>query len=141
MRIIKAVAIFAIAAFSPALMAAHLQDQVDLPVGVKFDGSAFQAEEVQEAIVTACHGRGWTPRLESPGMIVATILVRGRHFAEVEIPFTAQAFSIRYRSSRELDYNPEKRTIHRNYNKWVVLLSRDITTTLGTLGARTSQSE
>ena len=124
---LRKLVIVALAMLPSVLLAGQpVQDIETQPVGVKVDGSAFSSDEVKGAIVQACHGRGWTPRLEANDTVIASILVRGRHFAEVEIPFDAKAFSIRYRSSRDLDYNAKRRTIHRNYNKWVVLLSRDI---------------
>ncbi len=127
MRFINMVLLLGLFAFAPCVPAAQpIDDLIDQPIGTRSDGSALSFGDVQQAIVRACQTRGWSPNVETPGQIVASILVRGRHYAEIEIPFSTQAYSIRYRSSRNLDYDAEKRKIHRNYNKWVVLLSRDI---------------
>ena len=53
-------------------------------------------------------------------------MVRSKHFAMVEIPYTVDKYSIIYRDSRELDYNAKWQRIHRNYNKWVINLSDSI---------------
>ena len=130
MRLMRAFAVLAMVLAAPVVQADKLLELVDQPVGLKADGAALTAEEVQGAILRACGKRGWTPRIEAPGVIVASILVRQTYYAEVRIPFGPQAYSIMYGASRELDYNAEKRTIERHYNKWVQILSKDITTQL-----------
>ena len=56
--------------------------------------------------------------------MVASIVVRDRHQAWVDIPYSTKGYQIRYRDSAGLDYDGER--IHRNYNKWVQLLDADI---------------
>lgn len=58
--------------------------------------------------------------------IIASLSVRAKHFAEVEISYNEKTYSIKYKSSKDLDFNEQKQTIHRNYNKWVILLSETI---------------
>ena len=101
-------------------------DLLNVPVPAKLDGSAYSVEEVQRAIIGGSQKRGWTARVESDGKIIARILVRSRHYAEVEITFDARSYSITYRDSRELEYDKEERDIHGNYNKWVRNLSNSI---------------
>ena len=103
-----------------------IKDLLDVRVPVKLDGSAYSVEEVRRAIIAGAQRRGWTPRLEGDSKIIASILVRSRHYAEVEIAFTATSYSITYRDSRELDYDKDNREIHGNYNKWVNNLSDSI---------------
>lgn len=98
----------------------------NINVPVKGDGTQFAPNEVQAIIIEATSARGWSPVLEAPGVISATINVRGKHFARVEIPFSATNYSILYVSSDNLDYNAKRQTIHRNYNNWVVKLSGTI---------------
>ena len=95
----------------------------DEPIPAKFDGSARGLEEVRDAIADGCRAKGWHPVLDSETQINCSILVRGKHYAEVNIPFTESKYSILYSDSRVLDYDPERKLIHRNYNKWVILLS------------------
>ncbi len=90
---LRKLVIVALAMLPSVLLAGQpVQDIEAQSVGVKVDGSAFSTDEVKGAIVQACHGRGWTPRLEANDTVVASILVRGRHFAEVEIPFDPRHF-------------------------------------------------
>ncbi|WPC05579.1 hypothetical protein SBP02_02135 [Pseudomonas benzenivorans] len=82
------------------------------------------ASEMQKAILGALNERGWLVQQTSDAQILAEINVRGRHHAEIAIPYSASQFEIQYRSSRGLDYKSGK--IHRNYNKWVNILRDDI---------------
>jgi hypothetical protein len=110
----------------------------EVRVGVKLNGEQPTVAEVQSAIIRATRARGWAPQPEGEGKIVASILVRGRHYAEVDIPFDAFGFSIIYRTSRELEFNERKQTIHGNYNRWVALLARDINQQITALPAPTT---
>ncbi|WP_372880609.1 hypothetical protein [Psychromonas sp.] len=92
------------------------------------DGTNQSRGTVQKAILTAAAKRGWSPRLVQPGLIEASISVR-THSATVEIPFSEGAYSINYKKSENLDYNGS--SIHRNYNNWVIKLSRSIQSELG----------
>ena len=95
----------------------------DESVPVKLDGSTRSIEEVRDAIAAGCKRKGWTPVIADEGQIKCSILVRGKHYAEVMIPYTESKYSILYADSRVLDYDAERQRIHRNYNKWVILLS------------------
>ena len=92
-------------------------------------------EQVKEAIATAARGRGWTPKEAGPGKLTATILVRGEYRVNVDIPYSADAFSVKYVSSENLGYEMTKKgpEIHRNYNKWVKTLVTDIQMKLSAL--------
>lgn len=103
-----------------------IKNLIDIPVPVNIDGSYPSIEEIKEAIISGCRKRGWTPILENESKVRATILVRSKHHAEIEIPFTERSYSIIYKSSRNLDYNEKKQKIHRNYNKWIVMLNASI---------------
>ena len=80
-------------------------------------------DDVQRSILDACKRRGWSPRIVEKGLIEARIYVRA-HKAVVSIPFTESEYSIRYKDSQNLGYKNGR--IHRNYNKWVIILSRTI---------------
>ena len=103
-----------------------IENLIDIAVGVNLDGSNPSLDDVSRAIIAGCRIKGWTPVLDGDNKILASILVRGRHYAEVEIPFTEKSYSIIYKSSRELKYDQKRQWIHRNYNKWVFLLSNAI---------------
>lgn len=62
---------------------------------------------------------------EKPGVIEADIIVRS-HYAKVSISYDTEQFSINYLKSDDLDYDESKNRIHRNYNKWILLLEQEI---------------
>lgn len=101
----------------------NIEDKV---IPTKLDGSDRSLDDVREAIAKGCMSKGWTPVVVDESQIKCSILVRGKHYAEVNIPFTESGYSIVYADSRVLDYDPEQGRIHRNYNKWVILLSQSI---------------
>ncbi|NIS91407.1 MAG: hypothetical protein GTN98_15290 [Woeseiaceae bacterium] len=104
----------------------YINNHENLPVPSRPGGGDFSLQEVQMLISKGCSERRWTPILEREGLITCSIIVRGRHFAKVKIPFTTSAYSILYLESDNLDYDPTRQTIHRNYNKWVINLSQMI---------------
>jgi hypothetical protein len=65
---------------------------------------------------------------ETPDMLVGTLMLRS-HTAVVEIPYSATSFSIKYRSSINLDQSGGN--IHKNYNGWIQNLYKGINTQLG----------
>jgi len=99
---------------------------IDVPVPTSLDGTNPSLDEVKRAIISGCKIKGWSPELIDQNKIKASIWVREKHFAEIEIRFTEEKYSIIYLSSKNLDYNERKQKIHRNYNKWVILLSEVI---------------
>jgi hypothetical protein len=120
---------------SAAFAGAPIQDLMGQPVPTKTDGKKMKVAMVQQGIMEAAVQRQWTARVVKPGAISASILVRGKHFAEVAIDFTDSEYSIKYVSSRDLDYNEAKREIHKNYNKWVSILNQQIALRLTTLAS------
>lgn len=92
--------------------------------------SAHSSTLMHNAIVNALNERGWQVQQASTSQVLAEITVRGRHYAEVTIPYSDSQFQIQYRNSRGLDYKDGK--IHRNYNKWVNLLREQILSNLQT---------
>lgn len=112
-------------AVSPVWAAKPIMNMIDEPVPVTLDGSPRDIDEVKTAIINGCRRKGWTPVLDGEDQVKCSINVRV-HYAEVLIPFSAKSFSIIYSDSRELDYNPKKERIHRNYNRWVANLAATI---------------
>lgn len=110
---------------------ASLMNIVDRPVAVGVDGTGRSVEDVQAAVIGACKNRGWIPSMEDEAQVNCSISVRGRHYAEVLIPFSGSSFSILHSSSEGLNYNPSRQTIHRNYNRWVANLAQEVQRELG----------
>jgi len=98
----------------------------DVPISMKADGTSLTVQEVRAAIIRGCVANGWAPLVDGEGVIRATLNVRNKHFAEVEIPLTPTTYSVLYVSSENLDYWPKYQTIHKNYNLWIVELSTSI---------------
>ena len=103
--------------------ATPIQDVIDAPVPIRPDGGRYSIEDVRAAIIKGSQTQLWTAEIAGDRTIRAKLNVKNKHFAIVEIPYSETSYSINYISSENLDYNPTRRTIHRNYNKWVLQLS------------------
>ena len=90
-------------------------------------GKAQSKEEVRAAILRAGAALGWQIKDEGPNMLVGTLQLR-KHLAVVEIPYSTTDYSIKYRSSLNLDQKGI--TIHKNYNGWIQNLTRGISAQL-----------
>ena len=80
-------------------------------------------DQVRAAIVRAGSGLGWIMKDAGPGRLQGTLILR-THTAEVEIPYSAGSYSINYKSSVNLQ--EASGNIHRNYNGWILNLTRGI---------------
>ena len=92
----------------------------------------YDLSDVTKAINRAGAQFGWQMKEASPGHIVATLHLR-KHVAVVDITYTLGDFSINYKSSSNLIYDPSNNTIHKNYNGWIQNLSGAIDTQLSLL--------
>jgi hypothetical protein len=82
-------------------------------------------DKVGVLIQQAGAARGWAMGIQKPGHIIATLMTRS-HTAVVDIYYTVNTFSIVYKSSTNLHYDPAANTIHRNYNRWIRNLEKAI---------------
>ncbi len=89
-------------------------------------------EKMKQVIVAALQKREWMVLRLSPQLVQADITVRGQFYAAIDIRYTRNSYAISYRDSRELGYKDGK--IHRNYNRWVSMLDRDILAGLRSAG-------
>ncbi|ARB31136.1 hypothetical protein HX787_16270 [Pseudomonas tolaasii] len=89
-------------------------------------------EKMKQVIVTALQKREWSVQRLSPQLVQAEITVRGQFYAAIDIRYTRNSYAITYRDSRDLGYKDGK--IHRNYNRWVSMLDRDILAALRSNG-------
>jgi hypothetical protein len=83
----------------------------------------LSAAQVRSAIIEALHDKRWIVKQDDPGKIMAEIMARS-HRADIDIDYSATQYSITYRDSANLRYDGSE--IHRNYNKWIKLLERQI---------------
>jgi hypothetical protein len=129
MRIQSILATLALVVATAGCTIAPIQNVSQAPV-VAPQGKALSKEQVRAAIVRAGVGLGWQVADEGPNMLVATIHLR-KHMAVVEVPYTTTNYSIKYRSSVNLDEKDGQ--IHRNYNGWIQNLNKGINAQLGLL--------
>lgn len=125
-RLAKLLVLIMLVSLPLAAQARQIQNIENEAIPAKLDGSQRTIEQVRDGIATAARQRGWTVAPGQGNELIASILVRNRHYAEVSITYTVETFSIKYRDSRELNYNEARNTIHRNYNNWIITLSNDI---------------
>ncbi|WP_426100463.1 MULTISPECIES: hypothetical protein [unclassified Pseudomonas] len=104
-----------------------LNTQHDLPASAQ-----ISEEKVKQVIVAALQKREWTVLRQSPQRVQAEITVRNQYYAAIDIRYTRNSYAITYRDSRDLGYKDGK--IHRNYNRWVSMLDRDIMAGLRSAG-------
>lgn len=96
-----------------------LNTQHDLPANAQ-----VSEEKIKQVIVVALQKREWSVQRLSPQLVQAEITVRNQFYAAIDIRYTRNSYAITYRDSRDLGYKDGK--IHRNYNRWVSMLDRDI---------------
>lgn len=88
----------------------------------------LSANQVKLAILRAGATLGWQMQEVRPHEIEGTLYLR-RHMAKVDIPYSAERYSIRYKDSQNLLYDGQN--IHKNYNGWIKNLDAAIRTQIG----------
>lgn len=83
----------------------------------------YSDNQLQTAILDAGRARQWVMQPQQPGVITGRIIQRN-HSADIRITYGADHYSINYVSSNNLMAGPGE--IHRNYNRWVNNLDKDI---------------
>lgn len=90
------------------------------------------AAQVEAAIKRAGGSLGWHMKDVGPGHIEAQLPIRS-HLAVVDIFYNSKDFSIKYKDSRNLNYDKADNTIHSNYNGWVQNLQNAIVAQTSTI--------
>lgn len=85
--------------------------------------SSLTTHQVKECIHRAGTQKKWLMEDIKPGLIRGTIYVRN-HEAKIDIAYSKENYSINYHSSEHLMH--KNNMIHRNYNKWIILLNEAI---------------
>ena len=104
----------------------------DAPVQTA-SGKPLTLEQVQKAIIDAGIKQTWIITPIKPGQMLGEYNVQS-HQIHVLIPYTTKNYSILYKDSSNLRYDPEKRTIHVNYAKWIERLDNEIKMRLSAAG-------
>lgn len=107
---------------------APVMDIVDAPVVEPSGGQKLTADQVKLAIQRAGSTLGWQIKEVQPFLLEGTLTLR-KHVAQVNIPYSAQRYSIVYKDSKELNY--DGKNIHSNYNGWVQNLDKAIKVQMG----------
>lgn len=81
--------------------------------------------QVKQAIQRAGRGLGWIIKEVDEDTLEGILLLR-THMAKITIPYSKNEYSLLYKSSEDLDYDGEAKTIHSNYNGWITNLDRAI---------------
>lgn len=95
--------------------------------------TSIDIQDVRKAIMTACADLHWSAFERDPGVIMAKLVVRGKHTAQVRITYSDTNYAITYESSDNLEYEEKssgRKIIHPNYNKWVGNLQARINTNI-----------
>ena len=112
-------------AAAPAFADDPVKDIVDQEVPALKDGSRISYRAIEKAISDACARRRFKATVVEPGVINARWENRGHSF-DVTITFNDRSYSIRYKDSERMDYNPVRNRIDDAYNEYVDGLSEHI---------------
>lgn len=93
----------------------------------------LKLDQVKSAIMQAGIERGWVMKQIKSGEIQGELFVR-EHRAVIDITYSPKSYSINYVNSKNLKYTNGK--IHRNYNRWINNLDKDIQIALAKLSAQ-----
>ncbi|WP_353189362.1 hypothetical protein [Pandoraea pnomenusa] len=146
--LIASLAITVSAMIAPAAMAARAavpivpHDNIAIVSGT---GKTPTLDEVRGAITRGAAIHDWSISVVQPGVLMASLNVRNKHFASVTIKYSETSYSVTYRDSTNLEYqvagervaatrredfpstiSPSTPMIHPNYNRWVDTLIHDI---------------
>jgi hypothetical protein len=83
------------------------------------------SSKVYAAIKKSGNRLGWKISKIKPGVARGKLYLRS-HMAIVNIYYNSRSYSIRYVNSKNLKYNAQNMTIHKNYNSWIQNLEREI---------------
>jgi flagellar capping protein FliD len=123
LKLLKVIIPIALALLLVACTATPVRNVDNAPINVS--SSNYDLTDVTKAIQRAGTGLGWQMKEETPGHIVGRLYLRS-HVAIVDITYTLDDFSINYKDSTNLNYDPAANTIHKNYNGWIQNLTNAI---------------
>jgi len=102
-----------------------MQEIIDSPFAWP-GGKEGTMDKAQKAVFAGLAAKGWVATLAGPGKAHGMIH-RDDWRCEIDVVFRAKKYSILYSNSEKLDYNVEKKVIHRNFNRWLTLLQEQTT--------------
>ena len=96
--------------------------------------SNLSSKQIDTIIKSSCIKRGWSVKEKDSNTIIANYVKNSFYSATIQIDHSNKQYTIKYLKSKNL-LNDDG-TIHRNYNKWVILLNQDIRNNLNKLSAK-----
>jgi hypothetical protein len=124
MKPIKSTVVMLILAVSTLLVSACSTIQPIQTINNQPTPKGLSKNQVAKAIKQACVLKGWHTQNQSSNVLVANYNKNHHYFVSVTIPYSAKAYSIHYRSSKNLMAKHGK--IHHAYNRWVRFLDQMI---------------
>ena len=97
-------------------------------------------KQVEAAIKKGAMRKNWATKKIQDGLLESRVNVRGKHVAVVNISYNTKGYKIDYKDSQGLKYDASSNTIHKNYNKWVHSLQRNIDYELAQIGIHRNTS-
>jgi hypothetical protein len=92
---------------------------------VRASGEPATAPQILAAMQAAGGLRGWQVAPSGPGKAIGTLNVRGKHSISTDITLAKGQYSIKYRDSSNMNYEPVG-LIHPKYNMWVQTFMDDV---------------
>ncbi len=89
---------------------------------------------IENAITIGATKRGWQITKQNQGLLTASITMKRKFLVVANISYNNTGYKISYNNSENLNYNSEKNTIHKSYNKWIKNLERSINKQLSKVG-------
>lgn len=89
-------------------------------------GKTFPASKIVSAFKQCSLSRGWKFDTNGSGRMIGQLFVRGKHYVAVDVAYNSKSYTISYRDSKNMKYNPETKKIHKRYNSWVTNLDNDV---------------
>ncbi|MBU6420580.1 MAG: hypothetical protein KGL98_06635 [Gammaproteobacteria bacterium] len=108
-----------------------LQNYDNVPA-LGFQNQSLNVKQIERGIYNGSYMQAWSTVTVAPGHIVATHIETPRKVV-VDIFFDAHSYSIHYKSSQDMDFNPGTGTINPRYNRWTADLRDSINTALQSL--------
>ena len=130
-RGVRAIAVcLALAAMVACRAGGQVYEVKDAPIE---SAKPLTLDQVQKAMIDAGIKQTWIMTPIKPGEMLGEFNIQS-HQIHVTIPYTTKNYSILYKDSSNLRYDPVKRTIHVNYAKWIERLDNEIKTRLRMAG-------
>ena len=115
----------------------HLAAPIRKPVALKgnfevIDGLAVPApidmNKFRSSMLLALSAHRWVVDEERPGELYCRLSKGSSWWVTIRICYTPSGYWYEYLDSKNLDANPAKNKIHRNYPRWIQILEREMIT-------------